>query len=60
MSDRYIIKCPSCGDELFFADFNDYLDQCANCGKYYRMNVNALEVGEEQFERMKTQRETFT
>jgi acetyl-CoA carboxylase beta subunit len=56
MGDRYVLKCPNCGDELYFADFNGYLDQCANCGKYYRMSVTAVEVGEDQFHRMELTR----
>ena len=50
MGDRYIFPCPNCKGELFLADWNNYVDRCLKCGKYYRISFDLKEISHAEFD----------
>jgi hypothetical protein len=49
MGDRFIDKC-SCGEELYFANWTNYTDRCAKCGKFYVCEMQTREILEAEYD----------
>jgi Zn finger protein HypA/HybF involved in hydrogenase expression len=50
MGDRYFMKCPNCGEELYIGNWTNYACQCPKCHKYFVVTQGLREISKGEFE----------